>query len=405
MASMGMAIRKNRRFLIEDSGRSEKSSLWLSLIGESGMGKSPAIDIATQPFNKIQAKSYERFKEEIKAYEKEKTSQPAQKNGKRPKMRIWLTTDSTVESISEVLDYNEGVLLYKRDELAGWFQGMNQYKKTGDERQRWLQLADGQDLTITRVEKDPVIVVDPMLGLMGGMTPLKLSIFQEEDALEDGTVNRFIYEYPLVSIEDLVWDASVCPNYDEYELFFESIIKWSEENRNVELRFNEEARKIWESWKLKNRSERLDKFFPEHLRSYWSKMERYVRKFCIILNAIWGAALGKSFVYIEPDDIQRAIVLSEHYKSQAALTYLHFIKDKDMMKIRRGFDKVVSMGGEITLRQAYRANICQVTNADEARKLFNQWASNKWGEVIIEGKSQIKFKAFAEVKESEMQLA
>ena len=115
---------------------SSQPILWLAIIGRQGIGKTHPLNFAKKPMEKKDKDSYIEFKNLLKTYESQ------EKKDKKPVLKKTLLTDFTPEKLAETLQYNDkGVLIFK-DELMGWINSFDQYKKGGDQ-QKYLEFFNG----------------------------------------------------------------------------------------------------------------------------------------------------------------------------------------------------------------------------------------------------------------------
>src|SRR5690606_14951917 len=87
--------------------------------------------------------------------------------GPQPAMPRLAVSDATVERLAVMLASQGRSLLYTRDELAGWLQGMTRYSGGGSDRPFWLEAFGGRSYTVERIGRDPVHVEHLSLGVVG----------------------------------------------------------------------------------------------------------------------------------------------------------------------------------------------------------------------------------------------
>jgi hypothetical protein len=112
----------------------------------------------------------------------------------KPKMPTLVANDSTVEALIELLrDNPRGMLLY-RDELNGWYEGLQKQGREGD-RAFYLETHDGdRPYSQHRIGRGHVQASIVTLSILGGIQPSKLTAIQRgaisgRDA--DGLLQRF----------------------------------------------------------------------------------------------------------------------------------------------------------------------------------------------------------------------
>lgn len=108
-----------------------------------------------------------------------------------------LADDFTIEALAQLLQHNPRGLLIARGELAGWVLSFNQYRRGGDERQRWLQAWRALPWRINRATHDEAIVVPrPVLNVTGTMRPGVLPVLLQQGGRYESFEDRILFAYP-----------------------------------------------------------------------------------------------------------------------------------------------------------------------------------------------------------------
>lgn len=105
--------------------------------GDSGgirRSQEPAYAAAVEPLKELQLDLYDLHKEKKEEHEKavkEWKAKPKDERGPEPEEPqeppTFLTGDTTIEALGELLRDNSRGLLATRDELDGWFQSLTRY--------------------------------------------------------------------------------------------------------------------------------------------------------------------------------------------------------------------------------------------------------------------------------------
>ncbi len=203
----------------------EPPILWLCCVGNPSSNKTPGLSAPLDLLRDLEAelnigfdegiREYERKKEEaavcrqmwqqeVKAARK-KLNVPAPHmpdeamEPEEPSRKRLLACDATVEILAPLVAKNLRGILYFRDELSGWLEGMNQYKgKGGADRSFWLEAYNGNSYTVDRVKygtNQPMWVPNLSISVVGGIQPDKLQKALLNDA-DDGLAARFLYTWP-----------------------------------------------------------------------------------------------------------------------------------------------------------------------------------------------------------------
>ena len=195
-----------------------KPILWTALIGEPGTNKSGIFKYATDPVDRVESKwarqyaierrDYERqnaakqptAKTAVKANEANAALEPPPSNSpedwleaaREPAMRRKVVQDATTEQLSVILSQNKDGLLFKMDELSGFFGSMDLYRnRGGKDRPFWLQAKDGGVSIVDRRSHGTLRAENTAISVLGGIQPAKIRALGAGLA-EDGTLQRFL---------------------------------------------------------------------------------------------------------------------------------------------------------------------------------------------------------------------
>jgi Protein of unknown function (DUF3987) len=279
-------------------------NLWGGIVAPPGMKKSPLISNITKPAHDIEAdwrtaheadeKAYQDQSEldaaEIKAGEaqyqkaakinRERPAKP-QLTTTRPVLKRLLTSDATFESLQQLMSENPAGLFVLRDELTGWFAGL---ERQGREQERafFLECWNGDSpFTIDRVGRGSIHVERCCLSLFGGIQPARLCHYMA-DALREGPSNDgLIQRFQLLAWPDqpATWKyVDSKPDMQAANLaaeVYRRIVILDAENPLC-LRFSDEAQAMFEQWltqlELRLRCGGLSPHFEAHLAKYRSLM-------------------------------------------------------------------------------------------------------------------------------------
>ena len=208
-AAMGrsVAVRAKR-------GWTEEGNLWCAIVGMPGTAKTPALKAACSPLYAIQEELLDKHHVDCE-YVKLRNREAAQQKkalGKMgaagepeeplPTLRRLLVSDATAEALGPRLRDNPRGMAMVCDELAGWINGMNQYKPGGNDCETYLALWSRHPLVIDRKGQEggvPIYVGSPYLVPVGGIQPDKLEIIgtgPDGKRRRDGFVDRMLFSFP-----------------------------------------------------------------------------------------------------------------------------------------------------------------------------------------------------------------
>jgi hypothetical protein len=195
----------------------EPMTTWTAIVGFSGTGKTPGLDVIIRPLARIEydrrpkvaelRRDHDTLAEAAKAVHKKwKTEvQAAIEAGQKPPTmpanavdpgsfvapRLYVS-DSTIERLASLLQARPRGILLIDDELAGLFLNMSRYSG-GQDNEFWLKAWDGKPYVVERMSRN--IAIDYLLvGITGGFQPDKLARSFSGDS--DGMYARVLFAWP-----------------------------------------------------------------------------------------------------------------------------------------------------------------------------------------------------------------
>lgn len=292
----------------------DKAILYMALIGKPGSNKSAPLRYAMKPL-------VERDRNEMNKYEDEyskftKTMRKAN-IGKceavdEPKYNQTILSDFTTEVLIKQHKYNPRGLAVYVDELMAFIKNFNKYR-TGNDEQIWTQLFNGGEVSVNRMNSQPLKIDDTFVGIIGTMQPGVLPEFAK-GKMESGFLDRWLFsfpdrtEYPKFTLEEL--NPEVTKRW--YQII-ERIFSLPIDGERGVIRLTDEALKVYMDWynaiaQIKNDGKFL---LPEAL----TKMERYCARFAIILEAMKYGCGQEMIDEIQADSVKGAIDLCTYYMS------------------------------------------------------------------------------------------
>ena len=172
-----------------------KPFIWFIHLSPSGTGKTPAQNAILAPLRTLQHQESLKYEQELSDYKLELQLKKSEKQPfhlEEPKFLSLISSDTTIEALAVALKLNmRGVLIY-RDEISGFIQGLNQYKKQGNDRQHILELYDCNFWKIDR-KSGVTIIPNPGAGILGGIQNMVMPKVFSDDSFSDGLLARFLY--------------------------------------------------------------------------------------------------------------------------------------------------------------------------------------------------------------------
>jgi Protein of unknown function (DUF3987) len=197
---------------------SEPFTLWTSVVGFSGTGKTPGIDTTKRVLSRIErdrksavadlqrqhegrvqtakaaAKVWKQQVEEAIAAGLPPPEMPAEAIEPGPFVgpRLYVS-DSTIERCAVLLQARPRGLSLISDELSGLFLNMNRYTG-GSDKEFWLEAWNGKHFIVERLGRPAVAVDHLLIGITGGFQPDKLARSFQGDS--DGMHARMLFGWP-----------------------------------------------------------------------------------------------------------------------------------------------------------------------------------------------------------------
>jgi hypothetical protein len=165
-------------------------AIWLALIGLPSTKKSPIIDTAWAPLNKVQGADMRAHQLRMAEWR----STPKKERGEEPEMgRRLISHDATMEALQDILSKQDRGIAVLRDELAGWIGSLEKYapgKGGAADRAFALQSYNGGNHVVDRVMRGMTPINNLLTTVCGGIQPDRLRQFG--DLSDDGLLQRFV---------------------------------------------------------------------------------------------------------------------------------------------------------------------------------------------------------------------
>ena len=197
---------------------SEPFTMWTGIVGFSGTGKTPGLDVTKRALSKIERDrkaridglrrehesnaeraraSYKNWKADVaEAVEKGLPAPPMPDDATVPDEfvapRLYVS-NSTVEKIGVLLQARPRGMLMICDELASLFLNLSRYSG-GTDREFWLEAWNGKHYVVERMGRPAVALDHLLVGMTGGFQPDKLARSFQGDA--DGLYARICFAWP-----------------------------------------------------------------------------------------------------------------------------------------------------------------------------------------------------------------
>lgn len=312
---------------------------WFAIVGAPGSKKSHPVKFAINPLKKIDTKSKEGYDEAMQVYdtfmelEDKEKKQFVKDYGKqtKPEYKQLIIKDSTIEALFHVHDVNKnGIMLYK-DELIGWINAMGQYKGgKGDEMEKYLSMFDGDDLKINRVTKEPLVLDETSVNLIGTIQPAIVSKIPKDN----GLLHRFLFTNTDSRIKEF---SNNEVSQDKIDGYRETIMQLQ---KAVSMYYDESL--IYEMSPLaKKRFIDIDLFLCNIQKAddtepiiieYCEKLKTYTPRFALIL-AIMNGMYDDSEPIVNAPDMDKAFDIIKYFLNTAKLLFFDADKSQEVSNI------------------------------------------------------------------------
>ncbi|GAB3935344.1 YfjI family protein [Larkinella terrae] len=336
-------------------------NLWGAVIGDPSSLKTPSVQEAFAPLNRLVVASMANHEDALAEYERDLIEYEAKKKaykyqkdleakGKsvdfsaeypeppvKPKERRYMTNDATVEKLAELLEENPTGLLQFRDELIGLLAGWDKSGREGD-RAFYLEAWNGNGrITVDRIGRGTLHIKRICISLFGAIQPTKLlGYLKAAQGFEnDGFVQRlqlavypdkpewsYVDQYPDTRARDAAFDLIQQIADSDFSEFGWCI---DEYNDFPYTRFDDEAQQVFIDWLTHWEKEVLPNengLVLEHFVKYRSLIPALALVFHVadsLANPV--AVSGTEKRLVSKQAIDRALLWCEYLMSHARRIY------------------------------------------------------------------------------------
>ncbi|SFM11189.1 DUF3987 domain-containing protein [Shimia aestuarii] len=301
----GAAAALDHRIVIKPyvhRGWEEHPRLWMALIGDPSIKKTPAINMALKPARRINSDNTRTDSARIAQYETDlkrwNTAVKKYTDGKsdampeglpptHPETHTLFVSDVTVAKLSDILQWNPRGVTVVRDELSGWMASVEGRGEGAMNRAAYLQLYNGGEYPVHRVGRGDVIVDNWSASIIGGIQPAALKEAMK-NLPHDGLLQRF---YPIIAnraakATNAATDPTVMRGYQDI------VARLSGQRRGRDVQLSDEAtailEKCWGEVFTLTSSGNLSETVTAHL----NKWEGGLYRWALVLHAIHCACHG-----------------------------------------------------------------------------------------------------------------
>jgi hypothetical protein len=266
----------------------EATRLWVGLVGDPSTKKSPIIDQVVRPLERIDTAlwhTHAAAKAEWDALDKETkrvTPPPAQ-------VRVKLD-DATVEATQEVLRDSPHGVLYRRDELSGFFGSIDKYaghRGAASDRGFWLQAYNGGAYTFDRIKRGSGRIEHLSVSVLGGIQPEPMRKLAA-DTVDDGLIQRLVTI--MLRPGGVGRDEEMSKAVENYE----SLVEQLHQMQLGDVVLDDAAREIREEMERKHHDElSAIEIINKKLAAHFGKYDGIFARLCLLWHCIEDPAAAK----------------------------------------------------------------------------------------------------------------
>ncbi|WP_292455018.1 YfjI family protein [Methylibium sp.] len=416
---VGASMLVARRISIMAQARTdwrERANLWALIVGRPGAMKSPAMQQALAPLERMEVRAalahtaeMEAFKVDVLAHKLrsdvgEKTAKGIlSKNrdadvrehlsGDEPMAPTWpryLVNDLTYEKLGALLSENPEGVLSVRDEMRGLFLHLAR-EESAPARAFYLQAWSGGRYTFDRIGRGTVTVEDARLSMIGCIQPGPLSELVQQarrGSSDDGMLDRFLIAWPDASGDwrevdrwpDTPAKRTAWGVFDRLDTLDATNIgaqidtDAQGEARGLPfLRFAADAREAFSEWRHELEAT-LKGAENESLEAALSKFRHHVPALALVIHVIDG---GSGPVTLR--STLRALMLAEYFESHARR--LHGSGRRVMVRAARailGKARSGALPDPFTARDVYRKDWAGLSDRQTVADALDVLAVHGW---------------------------
>lgn len=315
------------------AGWKEKATVWLALVGQAGIGKTPSIDRMIFPLQKLNNREIKRYLEDRKQYDEfNKLSKKEQKEmyGElykvdEPKKTQFIVNDITLEALVDMHQQSDNAVGVFKDELAGWLKDMNKYR-AGSDLEFWLSTWSGKSVNVNRMTRAGSFVDKPFIPVLGGIQPTIFNNLATEETKENGFMDRLLLSYPEAKVEHFVedemdytaiqWYSEVITNF--YKKVQSKIERENGEIKPITLKFTASGKREWVRIFNKITDAQNNDEENQYLKSMYPKQKSYVPRFALLIHVFKNFFQDfKEVTLLDGDSVLKAEMLSDYFVNNA----------------------------------------------------------------------------------------
>ncbi|MBS2099131.1 DUF3987 domain-containing protein [Carboxylicivirga linearis] len=303
----------------------EGASLFMAIVGETGVAKSHTISLALKPLFEKNQIFFNIYQEQLKEYQKYNKGKKGEGSESiiEPHLQQVLADDATLEAMYRIHYHNQRGIGVYFDELRGWFNNMGKYNK-GSDQEVWLKIWSRKPILVNRVGSQPISIMSPHISVIGGIqTELLPSLFKD-DRDKNGFIERILFvNAPNAKKENFSEDdmpKSVLVNYSQ--LINNLLNLPLQRNQNgilspTLLELSPIAKAMYIDYYNNNAALVNSSNVCPRIKGFYAKFDTYSIRFALILQMLYWTCGEDSKESISERAMEGAIALSNFFLNNA----------------------------------------------------------------------------------------
>lgn len=297
----------------------EYASIYSCLIGNAGANKTHPVNTIFSVIRDIDKFNHDNFVIQYKEYLEYQKLTKAEKSEVtkvcHPILTKSILTNFTPEVLNKRLNENLRGCTVLSDEMATFFEGMNNYSK-GDQIGVYLSFWNNQPTTIDRIgDPIPLFIKNPYLSIIGGLQPRMLANVFPRQKLNNGFFQRFLFAFPDAtlkkSINDNELNEAIFERYKDFikEHYYSLGVKENDGFINSKIvSWTPEAKTFFYKWQNEN-CDLVNDYSNNIKGEIISKFDNHFIRLALLLQMM---ADSKSD-FIEIEAVKGAKLLCDYY--------------------------------------------------------------------------------------------
>jgi len=339
------------------TGWIEHSTVWFSVVGKAGIGKTPSIANIIDPLQKVNSREQKKYIKHNEKYQEymslDKKDRVNTEEIKKPRKTQFIANDITLEALVDLHEENKNAIGLFKDELAGWFKDMNKYR-AGSDLEFWLSTWSGKSVFLNRKTAKSSFVESPLISVLGGIQPGVLDSFYTEENKDNGFIDRMLLCFPDLLVEEYnenELNPGILTWYSDYVIAFydgikSKVLKFNndDEIEPIIAKFSTDAKKEWKRIFNDITGQQNSDEENEYMKSMLPKQKSYIPRFALLINTLnWYNSNGYSDLdIISKESILAAEKLSKYFIAMSKKIKINSAEVNDIKKYIRNNDSKTS---------------------------------------------------------------